>query len=178
MHVNNINYRQIVFPQRVHLHLLLWGLAGVSSSAGNASWCLQRINDTSVHKCKTEYTVKLQIQRLFCIGKWYLKRLGPHSPLPNKNITSIKHFVEVITALLNATFCFRWGKGIECQEVYPRRGWVNWNRLAFEVDKDRVPEDSPSKGGCFDRICRPLKILPPGHNLSNIHGILCQILHP
>ena len=38
------------------------------------------------------------------------------------------------------------------REVYPRRGWVNWNRLAFGVGKGRVPEDSLSKGDVLTEI--------------------------
>ena len=57
----------------------------------------------------------------------------------------IEHFVVVVAALLNVTLCIRKGKGVECREVYPRRGRVNWNRLAFGVGKGRVPEDSSSE---------------------------------
>ena len=34
----------------------------------------------------------------------------------------IEHFVEVVAVLLNVTFSFRKGKGVECREVYPRCG--------------------------------------------------------
>ena len=57
----------------------------------------------------------------------------------------IKHFLEVVAVLLNVTFSFRKGKGVECREVYPRRGRVTWNRLAFGVGEGRVPEDLSSE---------------------------------
>ena len=70
------------------------------------------------------------------------------SNVKNPHARWYRHFVKVVAALLNVTFCFRKKKKkkkVECQEVYPRRGRVNWHRLAFGVGKGRVPEDSSSE---------------------------------